>query len=389
MSRKRDSQEAEATLHGDVSSLGTTGLNAQERLKNESGQPAGRRGSWMTVMIIAVVIVGWLFVSARRQSRGLPAGNTAMADVPTRYQADRAMRYLQEICKIGSRVTGSPGMDQQQTWLKGFFAKQGAAVSFQNFEIRHPEDGSLVPVSNLVATWFPERPKRFLLCAHYDTRPFPDSDPRNPKGRFIGANDGGSGVAALMELAHQLRDLPSEIGVDIVLFDAEEFVWMQGRDEYFLGSNFFAEKYRADPPDIRYESGILLDMVGDRELKIYYEANSLRYARDVARGIFQTARSLGVDAFVPRSRHRIEDDHIPLNEIAKIPTVDLIDFDYPRPGFGVPSYWHTEQDIPENCSGQSLATVVWVVHQWLLEQASVVSANVSGDQVGTNGIGAN
>jgi hypothetical protein len=75
-----------------------------------------------------------------------------------------------------------------------------------------------------------------------------------------------------------------------------------------------------------------------------------------------------VRAFVARPRHNIDDDHIPLNEIARIPTVDLIDFDYPRPGFGAPSYWHTEQDIPANCSGDSLAAVVWVVHQWLLKQ---------------------
>ena len=109
-------------------------------------------------------------------------------------------------------------------------------------------------------------------------------------------------------------------------------------------------------------------MVGDRELKIYYERNSLRYARDVAKSIWKTADRLGVDAFIPRSRHEVQDDHLPLNQIAGIPTVDLIDFDYPRPGIGAPSYWHTEQDVPENCSGESLAMVVWVVHEWLKEQ---------------------
>lgn len=384
MSRKRGSKDATGkSLSGGYTSRVGDEFSGGDQSGNDTNRPV-RGASWLPVVIISLAILGLLFFSAKRQSRGLPSGNTAMAEVPTRYRADRAMRYLQEICKIGSRVTGSPGMVQQQEWLKDFFSQQGASVSFQNFEIRHPEDGSLVPVSNLIATWYPDRPKRFLLCAHYDTRPFPDSDPKNPKGRFVGANDGGSGVAALMELSHQLRDLPAEIGVDIVLFDAEEFVWMQGRDEYFLGSNFFAEKYRASPPAIRYQSGILLDMVGDRELKIYYEANSLKYARDLTRGIFRTASSLGVEAFVSRSRHRIEDDHIPLNEIAKIPTVDLIDFDYPRPGFGVPSYWHTEQDIPENCSGQSLATVVWVVHQWLLEQARGGANAEAGERVGGN-----
>ena len=154
----------------------------------------------------------------------------------------------------------------------------------------------------------------------------------------------------------------------MVLFDGEEFILRQGRDEYFLGSKFFAKKYKSEPPQIGYRAGVLLDMIGDRELKIYYERNSMRYARDIAKEIWATAARLGVRAFVPRGRHTVDDDHIPLNQIAGIPTVDLIDFDYPRPGIGAPSYWHTEQDVPENCSGQSLAAVVWVVHEWLKSQ---------------------
>jgi hypothetical protein len=259
-------------------------------------------------------------------------------------------------------------MQRQQQMLIDFFTAQGAAVTMQTFEIRHPEDGSPVPMANLIASWYPERPKRYLLCAHYDTRPYPDSDPKNKRGRFVGANDGASGTAGLMELSHQMNDLPDDVGVDMVLFDGEEFIWQQGRDEYFLGSKFFAEKYRASPPAVPYRAGILLDMIGDRELKIYYERNSLHYARDLVKSVWKTADELGVRAFVPRVRHQIDDDHIPLNQIASIPTIDLIDFDYPRPGIGAPQYWHTEQDIPANCSGESIAAVVWVVHQWLKQQ---------------------
>ena len=94
----------------------------------------------------------------------------------------------------------------------------------------------------------------------------------------------------------------------------------------------------------------------------------MKYARNVAKSIWQTAEKLGVRAFVPRNRHTVQDDHLPLNEIAGIPTVDLIDFDYPRPGIGAPQYWHTEQDVPANCSGESMAAVVWVVHEWLKQQ---------------------
>ena len=325
-------------------------------------------GYWGTVVggVVAALILGYLLFDG--MDRGPVAAGPTAGAIPAQYEPKRAFEYLKQICDLGPRPSGSAQMKRQQVFLKKFFETQGATVSMQNFDIRHPETGAAVEMSNLIASWHVDRPKRFLFCAHYDTRPFPDRDANNPRGVFVGANDGASGVAALMELAHQLDQLPAKVGVDIVLFDGEEFVFEQGRDDYFLGSTFFAEKYKSQPPAIPYTAGVLLDMVGDRELRIYYERNSLKYARNVARGIWQTADQLGVRAFVSRPRHNIDDDHIPLNEIARIPTVDLIDFDYPRPGFGAPSYWHTEQDVPGNCSGESLAAVVWVVHQWLLKQ---------------------
>lgn len=343
--------------------------NTQSSSDSDSGgQNKKRLPAWG--LGVAVVIGGLIVIALSRGwvDRGPQTDAPTIAPIPTRYDPDRVMGYMTQLCDIGQRPSGSPGMKKQQDLLQKFFADRGAAVTFQTFEIRHPEDGSAVPMANLIASWHVDRPKRFLLCAHYDTRPYPDSDPQNKRGIFIGANDGASGTAALMELANQLDDLPSDVGLDIVLFDGEEFVWQQGRDDYFLGSNFFAEKYRASPPSVPYQAGILLDMIGDRELKIYYEQNSLRYARDVVKSVWRTADRLGVKAFVPRSRHRIEDDHLPLNQIAGIPTIDLIDFDYPRPGIGAPSYWHTEQDIPANCSGESMAAVVWVVHEWLKQQ---------------------
>ncbi len=337
----------------------------------DGGQQTTR--SWLAIGIgFAFVLLGvfWIAASAGVFQRGpVTPQSPTLAAIPARYDADRAFGYLNRLCEFGPRPSGSEAMRRQQEMLKGFFSERGAQVSFQTFQIRHPENGSDVSMSNLIASWRPNAEKRFLLCAHYDTRPYPDRDSRNPKGRFVGANDGASGTAGLMELANQIHDLPGDVGVDMVLFDGEEFVFQQGRDDYFLGSTFFAEKYAANPPAIPYTAGILLDMIGDRELRIYYEKNSLKYAKQLARSIWKTADRLGVRAFVARSRTiPIDDDHIPLNQIARIPTVDLIDFDYPRPGIGAPSYWHTEQDVPANCSGQSLAAVVWVVHHWLGEQ---------------------
>ena len=323
---------------------------------------------WGTILGLTIAAGVIVFVTIRMLDRGPELESPVIGAIPAGYDPDRAFAYLQQLCDLGPRPSGSDAMGRQQRMLTEFFTALGASVTMQTFEIRHPNDGSPVQLANLIASWYPERPKRFLLCAHYDTRPYPDRDRANPRGVFVGANDGASGTAALMEMAHQMSDLPSDVGVDIVLFDGEEFVFEQGRDDYFLGSTFFAEKYKAEPPVIPYVAGVLLDMVGDRELKIYYEQNSLRYARDVARGIWQTAAKLGVRAFVARTRHNIDDDHIPLNQIAAIPTVDLIDFDYPRPGIGAPRYWHTQMDVPDMCSGDSLVAVVWVVHEWLKQQ---------------------
>jgi hypothetical protein len=338
---------------------------------SNSGDQA-RRPWWLLAFcfVAAIVVMLWIAASTGVFHRGpIQPQSPTVGPIPAQYNAKRAMGYLQELCDLGPRPSGSAAMQRQQQMLQKFFTDRGGQVSFQTFQIRHPVDGSDVPMSNLIASWHPQAPKRFLLCAHYDTRPYPDQDSRNPRGTFIGANDGASGTAGLMELANQLNDMPADVGVDIVLFDGEEFVFEQGRDDYFLGSTFFAEKYAANPPAIRYRAGILLDMIGDRELRLYYEKNSLKYARTLARSVWDTAEQLKVRAFVARSRQiPIDDDHIPLNQIAGIPTIDLIDFDYPRPGIGAPSYWHTEKDIPANCSGESIAAVIWVVHHWLKQQ---------------------
>lgn len=337
--------------------------------ENHPDQRVSLRSRWRCALVL-VAVVGIAAVAAWQiGSRwAQPALQSATLVIPPPYDADRAFAYLNQICDLGPRPSATAAMQRQQQLLTDFFEQRGGKVELQKFNVRHPETGQAVELANLIARWKPSSPKRFLLCAHYDTRPFPDRDPVNPKGRFVGANDGGSGVAALMELANHIDLLPADVGVDIVLFDGEELVYREGRDDYFLGSEHFARDYVANPPRVPYMGGILLDMVGDKELTIYYERNSWKYARELSKSVFEKAKELGVEAFIPRIRHEIRDDHLPLNQIAKIPTIDLIDFDYPRPGIGAPRYWHTTQDVPENCSGHSLATVVYVVHQWLMSQ---------------------
>jgi glutaminyl-peptide cyclotransferase len=289
----------------------------------------------------------------------------AGAAEPQPFSGARAMQHLEVICGLGPRPSGSAAMTRQRALLVEHFRTAGGRVAGQAFEIRDRRTGRPVHMENLVVEWHPDRTERILLGAHFDTRPFPDRDPVEPRGVFIGANDGASGVAVLMELAGQMPGLPGPVGVDFVFFDAEEYVFGP-RDPYCLGSTFFARQYAAGRQAgrlaHRYRAAVVLDMVADRNLEIWQEINSLSWpdTRPVVESIWAVARRLEVREFVPRPRHEVHDDHVPLRTIGGIPACDIIDFDYPQ--------WHTRADTPAQCSGESLEKVGRVVLEWLREQ---------------------
>jgi glutaminyl-peptide cyclotransferase len=285
------------------------------------------------------------------------AGLTTAAE-PTAPNAQRAFGYLQQVCALGPRISGTEGMARQQELLAKHFTDLGGVVSFQEWDTPHPVTGQPVRLKNMIVSWHPETQERVLLCCHYDTRPKPDEEqlPRYRESPFIGANDGGSGVALLMELGHFMPDLPVQLGVDFVFFDAEELIY-QKPGKFFLGSEYFATQYRDAPPPYRYRCGVLLDMVADKDLKIWQEVNSTRLAGFVTNSVWASAKATGVREFIAKRKHTVNDDHMPLNQIAAIPTCDVIDFDYP--------HWHKRNDLPAACSGESLAKVATVMRHWL------------------------
>lgn len=290
-------------------------------------------------------------------------GSVSIANEPAQFSGTRAMEYLEAICELGPRPSGSEGMEKQRELLIRHFQKAGATVFRQAFRSRDGRNGDWVRMENLIVSWHPERNDRVLLGAHYDTRPYPDRDRRDPRGIFLGANDGASGVAVLMELADSVAELKGTVGVDFVLFDAEEYVFEERRDSYCLGSLFFARQYassrKAGTISYAYRCGVILDMVGDRNLTIWQEQQSVDWhdTRPVVESIWATAKQLQIEEFVPRPKYLINDDHVPLRMTGGIPTCDIIDFDYP--------HWHTTQDIPENCSAHSLGLVGRVILSWL------------------------
>lgn len=372
---RRASTPNNAALEG---SVGAVGRRIFSNLVQDATALRHKKPVW--ILLIAILLgVGTVWFSIPSQ---IPSTPTASVDdasglvpaanktwvPPAPLNSSRAMKYLEKICALGSRTTGTAGMTKQQSMLQQHFEELGGKVIFQTFMHRHPMTGQPVEVKNLIVQWHPDRNVRVLLSAHYDTRPFPDRDPKNPRGVFVGANDGASGTALLMELAHAMKDPKITVGVDFVLFDAEELVFGERDGDYFIGSGYFAQQYASEPPPYRYRSGLLFDMIGDKDLQLYFDEASFKYAAPLAREVWDIAKSLGISEFKPRVVHSIRDDHLPLNEIARIPTVDLIDFDYPTAASRTRSYWHTLADTPDKCSGDSLTKVAAVAMEWLRRQ---------------------
>ena len=181
-------------------------------------------------------------------------GRLQAADSPLRledipFNGARAYDYLKQLCDIGPRRSGSEAMAKQQKLLAKHFEDLGAKVEFQRFLAPYPRNGPNkemigrdLPMANMIVHFNPQNQVRVMLCGHYDTLPFPLRDPLDPHGPFVGANDNGGGVAILMELGNQLAKDPPKVGVDLVFFDGEEFIFAEG-GKYFLGSEHFAREY--------------------------------------------------------------------------------------------------------------------------------------------------
>jgi glutaminyl-peptide cyclotransferase len=165
---------------------------------------------------------------ARSTEEAKPQTTSVTVQPTNPLDAQRAYGYLLELCAIGPRPSGSAGMAKQQALLEEYFKKAGGNVTLQRFLANNPLGGDKVPMANIIVEWHPDRKERILLCTHYDTRPQPDNDPdpvQRRNGRFLGANDGASGVAIFMELAHLMPKLEGPLGVDLVCRSARPILF--------------------------------------------------------------------------------------------------------------------------------------------------------------------
>jgi glutaminyl-peptide cyclotransferase len=267
-------------------------------------------------------------------------------DIPA-FDQENAYRFLEKQCDFGPRVPGSDGHKQCKEYLLQTLRLYADQVTTQDFMFSFSPPQTTTTASNIIANFQPDMGKRILLCAHWDTRPWADADPEpaNWNRPVMGANDGASGVAVLLEIARILKQTKPAIGVDILFFDAEDAGHHDQEKSFAQGSAAFARQMdRAYRP----QYGILLDMIGDTDLTIQKEVNSVRNAPQVVEMVWNKAAELGISSFKTDIGYAVFDDHIPLLEVG-IPCIDLIDFDYP--------YWHTTQDTPDKCSAASLGKV--------------------------------
>jgi len=278
------------------------------------------------------------------------------------FDGNRAYSYILEQCDLGPRSPGFEGHIKFENYLLDFFEKLNMEVKTQNFRYFNLLLNQEMNGKNYYVSLNPEISNRILLGAHWDTRSFADeeTDVEKRKQPVVGANDGASGVAVLMEIANNLSN-DSSVGVDLVFFDAED-VGIKGNSETFAeGSKYFS---RNMPLKIKPEKAIIVDMVGDKRLNLPIERYSFQKNKKFVLELWGLAERLGLKSFSKMIKYEIYDDHIPLNDIAKIPAVDIIDFDYPNEFY---NYWHTTEDTPDKCSPQSLAQVGVLLLNYIYE----------------------
>ena len=272
------------------------------------------------------------------------------------FNQDRAWRDLQEIVKRGQRYYGAPQREEAIQALVNHLEAAGGAVSLQRFTQREPQSKVDYQLTNVIARFNPEISARVILGSHWDTRLWAEEDADIMKRQMpiTGANDGSSGVAVLFEIARQIQALKLQgLGVDIVLFDGEEF-GRPGSQDYCAGSRYFARNLQHYYPKEQPRGVVVIDMVGDRELTFPPEQSSVAKARALTTLIWREGVRLSAPAFIaglrrpqrggPRSRW-IVDDHTPFQELG-IPAVLIIDLDYAQ--------WHTHQDTLDRVSAASL-----------------------------------
>lgn len=278
------------------------------------------------------------------------------------FNADSAYIYLQEQCDFGPRTMNSVAHDKCEKWIIQKFEQYGCKVTTQKATL-NGYDGTPLRSTNIMASYNPKATTRIMFCAHWDCRPWADNDPDSTNWHkpIVAANDAASGVGVMIELARILKGSGLELGVDFICFDAEDYgtpQWFEGEDPgdtWALGAQYFANNL---PEGYAPRYGILLDMVGGVGAKFYREGMSMQYAPAIVKKVWNAARQVGYGSYFPKADGgMITDDHIPVNQTANIPCIDVIPYypDCAQSSFG--PTWHTIADNMDNIDKNTLKAV--------------------------------
>jgi len=310
-----------------------------------------------------------LFAGASLATTGCSTIESHFGGAKTAFDGQAALGYVKTQLDFGPRVPGTPAHEKEGDWIVAQMKLRTDSVIVQSWT-HTTVDGKALPMRNIIARFNPRATDRVLYVTHWDTRPIADSDPNlgNRVLPFPGANDGASGVALFVALGDALKKTPPSVGVDLLFVDGEDWGSFDADSsgkllpDVLIGSTYFASHL----PSAGYKPlyGVLWDMIGDKDLQIYQEGNSLTAAPEVVSRVWQTASDLGYSRyFLQQPGLTITDDHVPLIN-AGLRVIDVIDMQYGPlpPGYGPetqsnPSYHHTMQDSFDKVSARSLQIV--------------------------------
>lgn len=329
---------------------------------------------------IPIVLILLACACNNNQPQGTDNGNRKAESVQVpAFNADSAYAFVKAQTDFGPRVPNSEAHELCAAWLVNQLSAYADTVMVQEFRTRLYNNKG-IDGKNIIATFNPKAGKRILLCAHWDSRPFADHDPDEAHWDtpIDGANDGASGVGVLLECArcfHQ-HPLPIRTGVDIILFDLEDYgpptsqaeeYYDDRRNHWALGSQFWAEQHHVR--GYQATCGILLDMVGGSNPNFMKEYYSQGYAGWLSNKVWRLAQDLGYGQhFVNELGEPISDDHLPLNELAGIPTIDIIDLQPNSSNYCFPDTWHTLDDNIDHIDKNTLKMVGNVLNHYVYQE---------------------
>lgn len=325
--------------------------------------------------------IGILFIQSCREKvkeqdtpTTTPKTNTVAVEVP-KFNSTNAYKSIEKQVSFGPRVPGTKAWQECGAYIVSELKKYTPVVLEQKASVSNYENKKL-PVHNIIAQFQPEQKKRILLAAHWDSRPWADYDDENKDKPILAADDGGSGVAVLLELARLFAEKNPGVGVDLLFIDTEE----TGPPDYLdipsetnhwcLGSQYWSRN--KIPAGYQADMGILLDMVGGKGNTFTMEATSMTFAPQIMQKVWDTASKLGYSTFfLYEKTSPITDDHLFINQIANIPMIDIINYRINQdPIFG--KRWHTHDDNMEGIDSLTLKAVGTTVATFVYEQGSVV-----------------